>query len=116
MMALRLVAGATVFVMTIGLSVALAEEPPAAPATETAVTEAPAPQEAPALQEVESTSIKEVGYNPETQVLTVVFEKSGETYEYKGVPKDVYDALMAAESKGQYFAQNIKGKFEFTKK
>jgi len=67
------------------------------------------------LQMVESSVIDEVGYDEATQALTLKFD-SGETYEYKAVPKAVYDELMAAESKGQYFQKNIKGKYEFQKK
>lgn len=73
---------------------------------------APAPA---AMQEVESTMIKEVGYDAAAQVLTVVFATTNEKYAYSGVPEDVYKALMAAESKGSFFAQNIKGKYEFKK-
>ena len=69
-----------------------------------------------ALEQVESTMIKEAGYDEATQVLTVKFVNGDEVYEYKNVPKTVYDELMAAESKGSYFAKNIKGRYEFVKK
>ncbi|MFH0880626.1 MAG: KTSC domain-containing protein [Lentisphaerota bacterium] len=72
--------------------------------------------EAVAAQDVESTLIKSVSYDPATQVLTLVFVKNDETYEYKNVPEDIYKGLMAAESKGSYFASDIKGKYEFVKK
>lgn len=68
------------------------------------------------VQEVESTLIKSVAYDADTQVLTLVFVNNDETYEYANVPEEVYKDLMAAESKGSYFAKNIKGKYEFTKK
>ena len=69
-----------------------------------------------AMEEVESTLIKEAGYDEATQVLTVKFVNGDEIYEYKNVPKAVYDELMAAESKGSFFTKNIKGKYEFEKK
>ena len=69
-----------------------------------------------ALEQVESTMIKEAGYDEATQVLTVKFVNGDEVYEYKNVPKSVYDELMAAESKGSFFAKNIKGKYDFEKK
>lgn len=72
-----------------------------AQAEEAAATEATA---------VSSAAIETVAYNEETQVLTVKFDKGG-TYEYAAVPKAVYDALMAADSKGQYLDASIKGKF-----
>jgi membrane-bound lytic murein transglycosylase len=34
---------------------------------------------------------------------------------YKGVPKKVYDGLLAAESKGKYMCAEIKGKYEYEK-
>lgn len=67
-------------------------------------------------QEVESTLVKSVGYDAATQVLTVVLVNTGETYEYAKVPEEVYKEFMAAESKGQFFVKNIKGKYEFVKK
>ncbi|MFH0953126.1 MAG: KTSC domain-containing protein [Verrucomicrobiota bacterium] len=90
-------------VLAVSVQFSLAEQPAA-----------PAP--VPELKPIESSVIKEVAYRAETQVLTVVFADSGDTYEYKGVPESVYKELMAAESKGTYFAANIKGKYEFTKK
>ena len=84
-------------------SVSFAEEPAAAPAS-------------PSMTQVESTLIKEVGYNPATQILTVTFVNQEGVYEYQKVPEAVYKELMAAESKGSFFAKNIKGKFEFVKK
>lgn len=54
------------------------------------------------------------GYNPETQTFVITF-KSGGSYEYTGVPQDVYDGFAAASSQGSHFLQNIKNKFAFTK-
>lgn len=53
------------------------------------------------LTVVESSMIYAVGYDPETETLHVVFN-SGGTYIYENVPQDIYDGLMAAESKGRY--------------
>lgn len=58
------------------------------------------------LKPVESSMIKAVGYDPETHVLEVVFN-SNQTYRYKGVPPEVYEELMAAESKGRYMLSEI---------
>ena len=68
------------------------------------------------MTQVESSLIKEVGYDAATQVLTITFVDQEGTYEYQKVPESVYKELMAAESKGSFFAKNIKGKFEFLKK
>ena len=67
-----------------------------------------------ATEAVQSAAIDKVSYNPDTQVLTVAFDKGG-TYEYSGVSQEVYDALMKAESKGTYLSENIRGKFEAKK-
>lgn len=68
------------------------------------------------LQPVESTLIKEVGYDEATQTLIIVFVTDDATYEYYDVPKEVYEQLMAAESKGSFFTKNIKDKYRFEKK
>lgn len=68
------------------------------------------------LQDVESTLIQQVGYDAATQTLTVKFVTDGSVYVYIGVPQAVYDQLMAAESKGNFFAKNIKNVYQFEKK
>ena len=77
---------------------------------------APAVAAAPALQDVESTLVEQVGYDPATQTLTVKLVTDGSVYEYFGVPQEVYDQFMAAESKGNFFAKNIKNVYKFQKK
>lgn len=59
-----------------------------------------------ALKPVESSMIKAVGYDPETRLLEVVFNND-QTYRYEGVPPEVYEELMAAESKGRYMRSEI---------
>ena len=56
---------------------------------------------------VTSTDINSVGYDIDSQVLEVEFHKGG-TYQYFGVPQNIYDDLMASDSKGKYFNLNIK--------
>ncbi|HEY0469120.1 MAG TPA: KTSC domain-containing protein [Polyangiaceae bacterium] len=55
-----------------------------------------------------------VGYHAERFVLRVLF-KSGAAYDYAGVPPEVKDALLGAESIGTYLAKHIKGRFPTTK-
>jgi hypothetical protein len=50
--------------------------------------------------------IHAVGYDAETQTLEVIFN-SGGIYFYDKVPPEVYQELMAAESKGSYMRQSI---------
>ncbi len=65
---------------------------------------------APAIQltPVDSSNIEAVGHA--SGRLRIKF-KGSKTYEYAGVSDDVFHAFMAAESKGQYFKQFIRGKF-----
>lgn len=55
---------------------------------------------------VDSSMIQVVGYDPETQILEVLFN-SGQTYHYEGVPPEVHEELMEAGSKGQYMRAAI---------
>ena len=61
-----------------------------------------------------STSIGGLGYDPQTQTLAVEFAAGG-VHHYAGVPQTVYDEMAAADSKGKYFHQNIRGKYAGTK-
>lgn len=56
---------------------------------------------------VESRSLSSVGYDPTSSTLEIEFHSSG-TYQYFGVPPEVYDGLMSASSKGSYFDRCIK--------
>ena len=64
------------------------------------------------LTTVESSMIYAVGYDPETQTLTAVFNNSG-TYEYYDVPPEEYEGLMAADSKGSYMRNNIIDMYDY---
>jgi KTSC domain len=66
------------------------------------------------MQEVSSSLINKIGYDPFTQILTVEF-KRGEKFLYRGVSQEVYDDFMAAESIGKYFLTMIKGVFDWEK-
>jgi hypothetical protein len=53
------------------------------------------------LQFVESSMIQAFGYDEGNETLLVIFN-SGKTYQYSEVPKDIYEELLAADSKGSY--------------
>ena len=63
---------------------------------------------------LDSSSIAEIGYEPMTQTLEVVFHNGG-IYQYFGVPLSDYDALMAAESKGRFLNDNIKTRYRYVR-
>jgi hypothetical protein len=56
---------------------------------------------------VSSSTIAEVGYEPESSTLAVRFH-SGMEYHYFQVPKEVFDGFLMASSCGQYFDQYVK--------
>lgn len=66
-----------------------------------------AESEQPYTQDVPSTAIQKVKYNPKTQELFVNFVGGNKTYWYPRVPKEKIEEMMAAPSKGEYFMQNI---------
>lgn len=63
------------------------------------------------MHEVESSNVKAIGYETETNTLKVEY-KSGLKYEYSDVPANVFDELLESVSKGKYMNQNIKGQYE----
>lgn len=56
---------------------------------------------------VESTNLSAIGYDYDLGTLRIDFIKGG-SYEYYGVPAEVYEGLLSAGSKGQYLNMNIK--------
>ena len=56
---------------------------------------------------VSSRSLRELGYDPDQQVLEVQFH-NGSLYRYEGVPAEVVQALLEADSLGRYFNQVFK--------
>jgi len=61
-----------------------------------------------------STVIKNFSYDEKSKSLTIIFV-TGMVYSYKKVPKEVFEMLKAAGSKGRYFNYNIKEKYQFEK-
>ena len=68
------------------------------------------------MQSVKSTLLDKVGYDPEAKVLAVQMNYSSDVYLYQDVPQDIFDDLLAAESKGGFYVKNIKGKFKTERK
>lgn len=78
-------------------------------------TNAPANAGAPILRRIpigDSSTIKAVGYDPETCALEIDF-LSGGRYRYAMVPGDVVARLLFSPSAGKAFALHVKGKYPF---
>lgn len=61
-------------------------------------------------QQVRSSSLRAVGYDPEAKTLEIEFVH-GEVYEYLNVDSETYQSLLSAESLGAYFQTHIRLKF-----
>lgn len=61
-----------------------------------------------------SSAIKDAEYQSDSQTLILPFP-DGSRYSYTGVPQAVYDGLRKANSPGQYYNVEIKGKYETVK-
>jgi hypothetical protein len=68
---------------------------------------AQAQREQPFTQDIPSTAIKKLKYDPKTEELFVTFNGSNKKYWYPNVPKEKVEELMEAPSKGEYFLKNI---------
>jgi hypothetical protein len=62
-------------------------------------------------QLITSSGLKSVGYDAIAHVLEVELQ-SGRISRYFDVPPSVYQALMSAPSKTQYFNDNVVAKYE----
>lgn len=62
------------------------------------------------MVQVRSSAIRAVGYDHSIRRMRITFEQ-GHTYDFCEVPPDVYEALMAAQSKGIYYNKYIKDRY-----
>lgn len=63
---------------------------------------------------VDSSNIEAIGYDEDNQELHVRF-LSGASYIYSGVPRQIFDDLMEAPSKGSFLNREIKGVYQYAK-
>jgi len=63
---------------------------------------------------VESSTLAALAYDEAHEVLQLEF-RSRKIYRYFGVPASVYEGLVAASSKGQYFNRAIRGIFPYSR-
>jgi hypothetical protein len=59
-----------------------------------------------------STVINHFHYYPETKTLRVTFV-SGAVYDYKKVPRQVFEQMQQAGSRGKFLNERIKGNYAF---
>ncbi|MFF1572399.1 KTSC domain-containing protein [Leifsonia sp. NPDC058292] len=59
---------------------------------------------------LESSVLASAAYDPERRILELEFT-SGDLYRYWIVPARVWNELLDADSKGQYFASHIRDRF-----
>ena len=66
------------------------------------------------LNDVESSNIMACGYSEEEKKLIIQFGPNS-VYSYKDFPPRLWDRLITASSKGSFFRQNIRNRFQFKK-
>ncbi len=64
------------------------------------------------LVQVESSMISAVAYDDAARDLLVIFN-TGQTYVYNDVPREVYDGLLKADSKGSYMKDFVIDMFPY---
>jgi len=62
-----------------------------------------------------SSSIASITYDPDDGLLEIEFRRTGHIYDYFGVPRDIYRALMDAESKGTFVNRVLKPNFDYAR-
>lgn len=68
----------------------------------------------PLMVSVASSSIVEIGYDTSRCHLYVRFREGNALYRYEGVPSSVWEAFVAASSKGAYHNGVIRSRFAWT--
>ena len=69
----------------------------------------------PEMIPVTSSNIKSIGYDIEESELFVSFNGGPSVYRYTDVPIKVFNKFLEHESKGAFFARQVKDCFEFEK-
>lgn len=60
---------------------------------------------------VQSSALEQLSYDGATQILRATFRGSGRTYLYRGVPQEIYDSLIFADSIGAFFNTYIRDRY-----
>ena len=67
------------------------------------------------LEAIVSSNLQAIGYNPEKRILAIQFKHGGDIYHYADVTPEKAAEFYGAESRGRYYALNIKGKLPGSK-
>ena len=63
-----------------------------------------------ALEAVESSQVKAIGYDEQTETLAVTFTRGARAiYHYPSVKRATFDAFKSSDSIGKFFGEHIKG-------
>lgn len=73
----------------------------------------PKPSEARTIPriDVDSSNLKSIGYCDQRRVLAIEFVSSRQVLHYDGVPPEKFEELGRSESRGKFYAREIKGKY-----
>lgn len=63
---------------------------------------------------IASSNIAAAGYDPSSETLEIEFT-NGSVYQYYNVPSSIYQAFLAAPSKGGFLAAQIKDRFPYAR-
>jgi hypothetical protein len=63
---------------------------------------------------VMSSTVASAGYDDASQTMEIEFT-GGAVYRYEGVPREVFDGLLAAESVGRFFNEHVRDVYGFTR-
>jgi len=66
------------------------------------------------ITEIDSTNLRKLTYDTETEKLIVEFVK-GASYEYEKVPHRIFTQMRMSESQGKFFKMNIEKTYKFKK-
>jgi len=62
-------------------------------------------------QSVQSSALNSAGYDPSSKILELEFRESGGVWQYFGFSNASFKKFMSAESLGNFFVTQIKGKY-----
>lgn len=63
------------------------------------------------MPKVNSSAISRIEYDDNTSTLRIWFVESGGPYDYRRVPRTLYDRFLSAPSKGSFFNDYIRDQY-----